>query len=774
MKQYLKVDPWSILEESFDPVNHEISESIFSIGNGYMGQRANFEEQYSGPSLQGSYMAGVYYPDKTRVGWWKNGYPEYFAKVLNSTNWIGINVFVDGVALDLAECQVKDFVRELNMKEGYLSRRFTAVMKDGKELSVEAVRFVSIVRHEIGAIRYAVTPLNFSGELRFAPYLDGDVKNKDSNYEEKFWLEVEKAAAADNSYLTVKTKKLDFHVTSVMAFDVEQGGKRLELTPAFHEQEKFVSAEVAVNASANETVTLFKYVANVTSRDHGLGDLVKAGTEALHSAKQAGFDALRREQAEAWAKKWEMSDIIIDGDVSAQQAIRFNIFQLNQTYSGEDDRLNIGPKGFTGEKYGGSTYWDTEAYCLPFYLSTAESDIARNLLIYRYKHLEKAKENARKLGFTKGALYPMVTMNGEECHNEWEITFEEIHRNGAIAYAIFNYVNYTGDKSYLGEYGLEVLVEISRFWEQRVNFSQAKRKYVMLGVTGPNEYENNVNNNWYTNRIAVWTMEYTLEVLGEVKAQDSAHYAALVEKLGLQETETKQWQHIIDNMYYPYDEERGVFLQQDGFLDKELIAVKDLDPKHLPINQNWSWDRILRSCFIKQADVLQGLFFLGDRYDLDTKKRNFDFYEPMTVHESSLSPCVHAILACELGYQEKAYEMYLRTARLDLDNYNNDTEDGCHTTSMAGTWMAIVQGFGGLRVREGELVLRPFIPSHWTSFSFKVMFRGSLLQVNATADSIIVTNESDTPAAIRIYDQSYTVGAKSQVQVQRLEPSALS
>lgn len=767
MKQYLKVDPWSILEESFDPANHEISESIFSIGNGYMGQRANFEEQYSGPSLQGSYMAGVYYPDKTRVGWWKNGYPEYFAKVLNSTNWIGINVFVDGVALDLAECQVKDFVRELNMKEGYLYRRFTAVMKDGKELAVEALRFVSIVRHEIGAIRYAVTPLNFNGELRFAPYLDGDVMNKDSNYDEKFWLEVEKSAGTDVSYLTVKTKKLDFHVTSVMAFDVEQGGKRLELAPAFHEQEKFVSAEVAVAAVSGETVTLYKYVANVTSRDHGLGELVKAGKAALHSAKEAGFDALKREQAEAWAKKWEMSDIIIEGDVAAQQAIRFNIFQLNQTYSGEDDRLNIGPKGFTGEKYGGSTYWDTEAYCLPFYLSTAESDIARNLLIYRYKHLEKAKENARKLGFTKGALYPMVTMNGEECHNEWEITFEEIHRNGAIAYAIYNYVNYTGDKAYLGEYGLEVLVEISRFWEERVNFSQVKGKYVMLGVTGPNEYENNVNNNWYTNRIAAWTLEYTLEVLEELKAQDAAHYAALVEKLGLQEAETKQWQHIIDNMYYPYDEERGVFLQQDGFLDKELIQVKDLDPKHLPLNQNWSWDRILRSCFIKQADVLQGLYFLSDRYDLDTKKRNFDFYEPMTVHESSLSPCVHAILACELGYQEKAYEMYLRTARLDLDNYNNDTEDGCHITSMAGTWMAIVQGFGGLRVHEGELVLRPFIPSHWTSFSFKVMFRGARLKVNATADSIIVTNESDTPAAIRIYDQSYTVDANSQVQAKR-------
>lgn len=757
MKQYLKIDEWSIIEESFDQTTHEISESIFSIGNGYMGQRANFEEQYSGVSLQGSYMAGVYYPDKTRVGWWKNGYPEYFAKVLNSTNWIGIDVYVDGVALDLAKCTVKDFVRELNMKEGYLSRTFTAVLENGKEIAVKTVRFVSMKRQEIGAIRYEITPLNFSGPIRLVPYLDGDVKNKDSNYDEKFWLEVEKSAAADASYLTLKTKKLDFHVTSVMSFDVFKNGDKLNLEPALSEQEKYVSSDVTVDVAQGDKVTLYKYVANVTSRNYGLGQLVDAGKKALSEAVAAGFDTLLKEQADTWADKWKESDIIIEGDVSAQQAIRFNIFQLNQTYTGEDDRLNIGPKGFTGEKYGGSTYWDTEAYCVPFYLSTADSSISRNLLIYRYKHLEKAKENAKKLGFTKGALYPMVTMNGEECHNEWEITFEEIHRNGAIAYAIYNYVTYTGDKSYLGQYGLEVLVEISRFWEQRVNYSNDKKKYVMLGVTGPNEYENNVNNNWYTNRIASWTMEYTLEVLDYLKTNENARYAELADKLGLQAEETQQWKDIIDNMYYPYDEERGVFLQQDGFLDKELIAVKDLAPEHLPLNQNWSWDRILRSCFIKQADVLQGLYFLGDRYDLETKKRNFDFYEPMTVHESSLSPCLHSIIACELGYQEKAYEMYLRTARLDLDNYNNDTEDGCHTTSMAGTWMSVIQGFGGLRVQNDELVLKPFVPSHWTSFSFKVMFRGSRLKVNVTEGNITITNETETPAAVRIYDQSYTV-----------------
>jgi len=766
MKQYLKIDEWSIIEESFDTQTHEISESVFSIGNGYMGGRANFEEQYSGRSLQGSYMAGVYYPDKTRVGWWKNGYPEYFAKVLNSTNWIGINIDIDGVPLDLAACTVSEFRRELNMKEGTLSRSFTAELEGGKQVKVESIRLVSMVRQEIGAIRYSIIPVNFAGNITITPYLDGDIKNKDSNYDEKFWNEVEKKGEADGGHLTLKTKKLDFHVTSAMAFDILVSGEKISLEAEVIEREKYVASQVSLDVQQGDQVVIYKYAANVTSRNYGLGQLVDAAKAKLQEAKEAGFVTLLTEQAAAWADKWKESDIIIEGDPSAQQAIRFNIFQLNQTYNGEDDRLNIGPKGFTGEKYGGSTYWDTEAYCVPFYLSTADSSIARNLLIYRYKHLEKAKENARKLGFTKGALYPMVTMNGEECHNEWEITFEEIHRNGAIAYAIFNYVNYTGDQAYLGQYGLEVLVEISRFWEERVHYVPHKDKYVMLGVTGPNEYENNVNNNWYTNRMASWTMEYTLEALTYLQENESSRYAELSDKLELQETEISKWTDIIAKMYYPADEERGIYLQQDGFLDKEIIQVKDLAPEHLPLNQKWSWDRILRSCFIKQADVLQGLFFLGDRYDLETKKRNFDFYEPITVHESSLSPCIHAILACELGYKEKAYEMYLRTSRLDLDNYNNDTEDGCHSTSMAGTWMSIVHGFGGLRVQDGRLILRPSNPGHWKSYSFKIMFRGARLKVSVTDLGVTVTNETEVPASLTIYDKEFIVNGLSSVTAQ--------
>lgn len=765
MKQYLKIDQWNIIEQGFDEENHEISEGIFSIGNGYMGQRANFEEKYSGKSLQGSYMAGVYYPDKTRVGWWKNGYPEYFAKVLNSTNWIGIDFSIDGEVLDLATCDVKDFVRTLNMKEGYLHRSFAAKLPSGKEIKVDAKRFVSIAQKEIGAIKYSITPLNFEGTLTIAPYLDGDIKNKDSNYDEKFWDEVSKTCDNGQSSLTVKTKKLDFHVCSSMKYDIIQSNEKVNLNPECIEKEKFVGNIVNLSVKENQEIIVYKYVSNVTSRDYKLEDLLRVSKESLDIAYEKGFEVLLSEQALAWGEKWKESDIVIEGDVSAQQAIRFNIFQMNQTYTGEDDRLNIGPKGFTGEKYGGSTYWDTEAYCLPFYLSTADPKIAKNLLIYRYKQLEKAKENAKKLGFTKGALYPMVTMNGEECHNEWEITFEEIHRNGAIAYGIYNYVNYTGDKSYLGEYGLDVLAEISRFWEERVSFAANKGKYVMLGVTGPNEYENNVNNNWYTSRIAVWTLEYTLEVIDYLKSNEAERYVELVNKLELKEEEFSKWKDIIEKMYYPVDEELGIFLQQDGYLDKEQILVSELDPKHLPLNQNWSWDRILRSCFIKQADVLQGLYFLQEKFDLDTIRANFEFYEPRTVHESSLSPCVHSILAAKLGMQDKAYEMYLRTARLDLDNYNNDTEDGCHITSMAGTWMSIVEGFGGMRVKDEVLTLNPFIPKNWESFSFKVTFRGVLLKVNIKKDEVIISNESNIDITLGVKDKNYTINGLSEVHI---------
>ncbi len=391
-------------------------------------------------------------------------------------------------------------------------------------------------------------------------------------------------------------------------------------------------------------------------------------------------------------------------------------------------------------------------------MSTKDRDVAKNLLIYRYNQLDKAIENAEKLGFTDGAaLYPMVTMNGEECHNEWEITFEEIHRNGAMVYAIYNYVNYSGDINYIVSHGMEVIIAIARFWSQRATFSNDKNKFVILGVTGPNEYENNINNNWYTNYLAKWCLEYALKNLEMLKDRYPEDYVRIAQKVQLLENEAKTWENVAENMFFPYSEKHGVFLQQDGFLDKELIPVDQLPKSERPINQKWSWDRILRSPYIKQADVLQGIYFFENLFDEEAIEKHFDFYEPLTVHESSLSPCVHSILASKLHRTEKAYEMYLRTSRLDLDDYNHEVHEGLHITSMAGTWLSIVQGFGGMRNFNNTLSFDPIIPKNWKSYSFKIKYRDHTIKVFKNHEGCKFYNESDTPIDIIVSNKPVTI-----------------
>jgi len=356
-------------------------------------------------------------------------------------------------------------------------------------------------------------------------------------------------------------------------------------------------------------------------------------------------------------------------------------------------------------------------------------------------------------------------MNGEECHNEWEITFEEIHRNGAIAFAIYNYYRYTGDYSYIPEKGLEVLIGIARFWHQRANFSTDKNKYVILGVTGPNEYENNVNNNWYTNYIAKWCIDYALENIEKVKTDFNSDYARIMNKVNLSSSEMDQWKDVADKMYFPYSEEHNVFLQQDGFLDKDLVTVENLDKSQRPINQKWSWDKILRSPYIKQADTLQGFYFFEDHFSTEELERHFDFYEPFTVHESSLSPCVHSIQAAKLDRMEQAYTFYLRTSRLDLDDYNKEVHEGLHITSMAGTWMSIVEGFGGMRVVNDTLSFEPKIPKQWDGYSFKVNFRNHILKIYISQDTtkFELTGESDLE--ILVNGKAVTVSPNNLVTV---------
>ena len=722
------MEKWNIIVQGFDPKQVTKHESLFSLGNGAMGCRANFEEQYTGETFQGSYIGGVYYPDKTKVGWWKNGYPEYFAKVLNAPSWLGINISINNCPLDLNTCiEVKDFRRQLNMKEGWYERSFTAILPNEQQVQVKVQRLLSLCHDAMGALHYQITPLTADAQLQIESYLDSGVKNNDANWDEHFWNTLAITHQGNRAAIIAETKKTKFKVCTFMQNALAVNQQLVAAQATTHTADNYIGKQYEVNVKKGDTLAIEKIGGYVTAESNTENTLLAENTFALLN-EDINFATLLQQQKEDWAAIWETADIEIDGDVKAQQAIRFNIFQLNQTYSGKHSQLNIGPKGFTGEKYGGSTYWDTEAYCLPFYMATKSPQVARNLLLYRYKQLPQAIANAQKLGFSQGAaLYPMVTMNGEECHNEWEITFEEIHRNGAIAFAIYNYVRYTGDSDYIKDYGIEVLIGIARFWAQRVSFSAEKEKYVILGVTGPNEYENNVNNNFYTNYIAAWCLRYAAE---QVNNTHTAHAST---------DECKQWLHIADNIYLPYSEKYGIYLQQDGFLDKELKPTTALSPQERPINQHWSWDRILRSPYIKQADTLQGFYFFQNHFSKEALHKHYDFYSQFTVHESSLSPCVHSILAAKLGMIDEAYQLYLRTARLDLDDYNKEVHEGLHITSMAGTWLSIVEGFGGLQVEADKLTFAPQIPPTWQRYSFKVFFRGKVYKVEVLPTHHTVT-----------------------------------
>ncbi|WP_027063243.1 family 65 glycosyl hydrolase domain-containing protein [Mesoplasma seiffertii] len=756
-KRIFKIDPWILTEESLadNASDFKLSESITSLGNEYMGMRGNFEETYSGDSHQGTYIGGLWYPDKTIVGWWKNGYPKYFGKVINAVNFLGINIKVDGIELDLFKNKPSKFERSLNMKEGVLYRTFTVTLNK-KEIHVSTERFISLNQKELCAIKYTIT-CNQDTDIEVTSYINGDVNNKDANYGEKFWEPIKSNATSDQLFVSSKMKKNNFDVQR-FAIGVK-GQNEFNIKPyvtKYSSKNLYAEANYKFSLKANTPLTIVKKIVLVNTLNHLESNLENSADLIFKKLSKETYEDLKKSHVSCWEQRWQTCDVKIFGSDLDQQAIRFNLFQLFSTYYGGDERLNIGPKGFTGEKYGGATYWDTEAYCIPLYLKAASPNLTKNLLKYRYNHLEKAKENAKSLGL-EGALYPMVTFNGVECHNEWEITFEEIHRNAAIVYAIYNYTNYTGDYDYIKTFGIEIMLEISKFWASRVHYSKIKEKWMIHGVTGPNEYENNVNNNWLTNTMAKWTIEYTLKMVKELKIS--------FERINLSKETLERWKDIAQNMYLPEDKDLGIFVQHDTFLDKEF-KEKSLIPKSdLPLNKNWSWDKILRSPYIKQADVLQGIYYLWDNYTKPTIAKNFEFYEKYTVHESSLSPCVHSIIAAKLNLMEKAYEFYKRTARLDLDNYNNDSDEGLHITSMAGSYLTIVEGFGGMIIREGQIYLEPRLPKQWTGYEFRINFRNRILKVLRTKTNLELEIIEGEPLLINIFGENYLIKTNLNIEV---------
>lgn len=766
MNKYIKTNEWCIIEEEFHATHLRSSESIFSLGNGRFGQRGFFEETYSSDSLPGSYVAGVSFLDRTKVGWWKNGYPHYFSRIPNAPNWSGIYVRLIDEEIDLAVWDVNQFYRNLDMKAGISNREFEVTSPKGHKLKVHIEHINSMDNQNLCAIKYSVTSINYDGKISLVPYLNSDVIHESANFNDRMWDTLRAETKNDYSYIWVQTKKRDTQICCAMTYQFYKNSKEVTTSPIKIEKEKLTGFSVGADFKPGERVTLIKYVAIVSSLYCDRHDIVDETIAESKAAKKLGWTKLIENHSNKWDEIWQAGDVEITGDPEAQQGIRFNIFQLNQSYRGDDPRLNIGPKGFTGEKYGGNTQWNTELCCVPFFLLSTSEETAKNLLLYRYNQLPKAIENAKKLGFKDGAaLYPMVTFYGEECHNEWEITFEEIHRNNIIVYAIMQYLMMTEDNDFLAHYGLEIMIAISRFWSQRVSFSTRKQKYVILGVTGPNEYENNVDNNWYTNYSCIQSLKSTLESIDIVVNSFPDVYKALCKKIDFSYQETELWRKIIKEIYLPEDNELNIFVQNDGYLDKELKTVDDISKEERPINQHWSWDRILRSCYIKQSDVLLGIYLYYSHFEFSKIKSNFDFYEPRTLHESSLSPYIHSILAARIGDVNKAYDLFLHATRLDLDDYNNELSTGLHITSMPGSWLAIVQGFAGMQIENGVLCFNPVIPDKWDSYTFNLNYRKRILKININKNKINIILIAGENLNINVYKTVYLLSKNKDLWV---------
>tara|TARA_B100001142_G_scaffold50823_1_gene48140 strand:+ start:5931 stop:8234 length:2304 start_codon:yes stop_codon:yes gene_type:complete len=730
LKNKYILDPWSIIENKFDSTKMIDSESIFSLGNGKIGQRGNFEEDFSNNKTIGNYISGIYFRDKTKVGWWKKGYPEYFAKMVNCPNWNKIRISINNQLLDLNKCKILSFKRELNMKEGWCERKALVLTNNSIKIEIQSKKFISLKRVNIGAINYKIKVFDDNVNINVFPCIDINVRNNDSNWNEPFLQTIDSISKNNLSIVNSKVINSEFQISTFFKSTYSLNNKKVDIKYLESNDENLIGSSSVFSLNKDDELTIFKVGGYINSNDSRKKDFNNIIEKECENALKTGFIDLCKENTDEWKKIWDDSDIIINGDVKSQQAIRFNIFHLNQTFNGNDSSLNIGPKGFTGEKYGGVTYWDTEAYCIPFYLGTKDSTVAKNLLNQRYDQLKNAIKNAEKIGLNHGAaLYPMVTVNGEECHNEWEITFEEIHRNAAIAQAIKKYVTTTGNYKFLENKGIKILIAISRFWQQRVNYSQLINKYVILGVTGPNEYENNVDNNWYTNYSAKWCLEFTIKQLSEIAKRKNIDKEIVFKNNNINIQEIANWKKIIKNIHLPYSKDLNVFIQNDGFLNKDLQPIDNIKSDERPINQNWSWDKILRSPYIKQADVLQGFYFFENDFSKSELESNFNYYEQFTVHESSLSACIHSILASRMNKIEKAYEYYIRASRLDLDDYNKEIKQGLHITSMGGSWMSIIEGFAGVRIFKEKLYINTNIPKNWDSYSFKLNIKNRKISV---------------------------------------------
>ncbi|MEK4994212.1 glycosyl hydrolase family 65 protein [Paenibacillus sp. FSL H7-0918] len=751
--KYLKVDPWAIIEEGFDPERNRTSESIFSLGNEYMGVRGYAEEGYSGDTLQGSYFNGL--NEQLDIGNHYKGIIRSLRYMVNAVDWLYTRLSVDGEQLDLAKSNVTDYVRRLDLRKGTYRRELVWHLNDGKSLKVVFTRLVSMTMSHLGLQRVEFEPLNFSGSVDICAGLDFGIIHEERG--ECMWNSLRSGVSGASSAIMASTVNTGNKLFSSFTL---QSSQPLQLTAV--ESDKFVGQNFTLDLTKGEVSYFTKLVMNYSDSDsaHTAEELWSKGLSLAETASQLTDTQIIADQTAYWKGIWETSDIRIEGDPENQQGIRFCIFQLYQTYHGDHPGFNIGAKGLTGEVYRGLAFWDTESYCLPFYMFN-NPKAARSLLEFRYKTLPQAMQRAKEVD-CEGACYPIATIDGTESCDLWQHSNLQLHVGTAVSYGIWHYVKNTGDKSFLHSKGAEMLIQISRFYATRGQWGQRSGEYGYFGVMGPDEFQLMVNNNCYINLMAQQSFEYTLETLREMKEQAPAAFAAVVEKTGLHDEELTDWENKAQHMRIPVDEVTGVYEEHDGFFDMPHIDIHSIPVTEFPLYSNWSYDRLYRYDMIKQPDVLMFMFLYSGQFSKEAKLANYEYYEPRCIHESSLSPSIHSILASEIGKPEEAYSFFEFATRLDLDNYNRNTREGLHTTSIAAAWMNIVYGFGGMRSDGARLSFQPTLPERWDEYSFQLLYEGVLLRIVVDKNSVTITAVNGGSTEIIVYGQSITVDASGK------------
>ena len=738
-----KIEPWNITEEEFLLKNNYRNETTFSLANGYIGTRGTFEEAYDfdvETGLEGNFVNGFYESEHIRYGEWNFGFPTESQSLLNLPNAKIIKLFIEDEEFSMLTGEIEDYNRVLHMKEGRITRDLIWVSPKGKKVKISISRFVSFNNKNLMEIRYKVTPLNFSGNLKFISAIDANVENHTrktnplvdygpfgkrlaNDYIDSIKDELYYEGITLNSELSIACGELN--KISSENF-IRKNFKNYELCGVSYE----------FYAKENEEIILDKFIAYSTSLDMNCEKLHGFIKTVLSDAEEKGYIEAEREQKEYVEEFWRTADVIIEGDNALQQGIRFNLFHLMQS-AGRDGKTGMGAKGLSGEGYEGHYFWDTEMYVLPVFVYT-KPDLAKKLLDYRYFTLDKARERARVLGHDKGALYPWRTINGEEASTYFPLGTAQYHINADIAYAFKLYVDVNDDFHYLKDKAAEVLCETARVWADVGSFSEyVGNKYCICAVTGPDEYNAIVDNNFYTNLMARENLRDAIWALNKIKEKDKLAYDNLIKKIDLKDKEIEYWKKIIENMYFPYDEKIGVYPLDDGFMKRKPWDDSKIpkEKRHL-LYENYHPLFIFRQRMSKQADAILAMYLHSNLFSIEELRKNYDFYQEVTLHHSSLSTCIFGILASQIGYDEEAYKYFSQSARMDLDDYHNNFYAGIHAANMAGTWQGIVNGFAGLRTNKGVLELNPTIPKEWNAYSFKIFYKKNLLEIKISKDEI--------------------------------------